>query len=731
MLGVEVTVSVTRIQRRAPIATGVMISLLLGCSSGSETDPTPEPIATDQNALVFASRARLGPMLIEFEAEVTALRDAAPAPDADGWSDPEEATAVVAMREHWRRARVIYHRMWAAAAILMPDQEAAIERLYDVHLNEGDGEFEGMHAVERVLWADAIPAEVAEREAMLPDSEAARFPTDEASARAFREDLCGDLIELAGEMRTRFADHSLEPQLAVFGLQKTVEKLLKKLSPPLGLYDSRYAQHTLVEMRANVTGIGEAWLVYGPLVDSVDPAASQAVVDGLARLEPVRAAPAVLPAVPAGWNPSIVDSPPGSGDYSTLWSQLAAEVAPETGTLSWGLGRAVAIVAALEPQPAPDGIELVGGDPGFPTVPDVGEAWNTVFDRGQREFDATFTEADGLGPVYIEASCSTCHFDNAAETRIAVRKMTLMDADGPAADQSALLYGRTIRERLAGGGTTPVAPPAGADVLIAERASPGLFGRGYMEAVDPEEIQRLEIEQSERSDGISGRIHRVGWHSEANPTTPFHDYQPGDSGLIGRFGLKAQIATVDDFVAVAYLTDMSITTPLRPNELPNPDGLTDDAQPGVDLPLDRLNDVADWTRLIAIPLRPSADPRGAGLFQQVSCAVCHVPSLRTRADYPIAAMADVDAHLYTDLLLHDMGDELSDGVAEGDAAPTEWRTAPLLGLARMPSWLHDGRASSIDEAIRLHGGEAAASVAAYLALSDEDRAALLDFVSSL
>ena len=127
------------------------------------------------------------------------------------------------------------------------------------------------------------------------------------------------------------------------------------------------------------------------------------------------------------------------------------------------------------------------------------------------------------------------------------------------------------------------------------------------------------------------------------------------------------------------------------------------------------------------------------MFEQVKCDACHVPALRTRADYPIAALADVDAPIYSDLLLHNMGRDLSDGLPagpeiDGQAGPFDWRTAPLIGLRFNRTFLHDGRATSIEDAILFHrseGSEASESVDLFDALSGKQRRALVEFVSGL
>ena len=144
-------------------------------------------------------------------------------------------------------------------------------------------------------------------------------------------------------------------------------------------------------------------------------------------------------------------------------------------------------------------------------------------------------------------------------------------------------------------------------------------------------------------------------------------------------------------MADALQNDMGITSPLRPDEFPNPDGLTDDAKPGIDVTADSVNLRADYVRTIAIPWRATPDAaRARRCSMRRGAARCHVPTLHTRADYPIAELADIDAPIYTDLLLHDMGDDLSDSLADGEgvATPRTWRTAPLIGaavLTRVPA----------------------------------------------
>lgn len=362
------------------------------------------------------------------------------------------------------------------------------------------------------------------------------------------------------------------------------------------------------------------------------------------------------------------------------------------------------------------------------------EEQHKAFREGDVLFDLALRPADGLGPLYTRPSCGACHEQGLRGPGL-VEKVVVVSADGvtPDADQSALPYGNTVHPLVAGGATTPVVPPEAANVRRTTRLGPPILGHGYMEAILDTEIERVAAEQAKRTDGIHGRVNHVVYQSEPNPDQTFNTHQKGDA-VIGRFGLKARIATLDEFTADALQGDMGITSPLRLTEIKNPDGLTDDAKPGVDVTADSVNKRATYVRLTAIPVRVSLSGEGAKLFERVDCNVCHLPTLATRPDYPIAQLAGIDAAVYTDMLLHDMGDELADGQVEGEAGPRDWRTAPLIGLRFNQTFLHDGRAVTLDEAILKHAGngsEANGSVAAYEALSAADRAALLAFVGAL
>jgi len=372
--------------------------------------------------------------------------------------------------------------------------------------------------------------------------------------------------------------------------------------------------------------------------------------------------------------------------------------------------------ACVEPAPedtSPEW-ELVGLDPSDAPIDGLTAEQLARFDQGDVRFEQVFRESNGLGPNYIRHSCASCHAGDGRGPG-AVTKMVVMQQDGvfAAEDQSALPWGATARPQVAADAVTPLEPPEGVEnLLVTQRFGPPVFGRGYVDAVDNAVIEALEAEQAEL--GLSGRVHWL------------------EDGSIGRFGVKGRISTVEAFTADAFLGDMSITSPTRPDELPNPDGLTDDFVPGVDVDEEMVAVVADYVRFLAIPKRKNTEVEP--LFVEVGCADCHRPTLATREDYPVAQLAGIEAPLFTDLLLHDLGADMSDGLIEGDALETEFKTAPLMGLRFFPNFLHDGRAETVEEAVLGHAGEgseANASVSAFEALSEDGRSRLLSFVESL
>jgi CxxC motif-containing protein (DUF1111 family) len=388
---------------------------------------------------------------------------------------------------------------------------------------------------------------------------------------------------------------------------------------------------------------------------------------------------------------------------------------------------------------APDGKEAVVVETDLPLVGLYGPALDT-FDRGAKLFDRDFPVSEGLGPLFILPRCSACH-ERAGSGPGVVQKFQLVDATTgvPIKDAPEMMYGGTERPFTAAGATIPLlaptAPRPGQQLVTSRRIGPAVTGRGYIEAVLDSEIERIAAEQAMRTDGIRGRINRVTYHSQSVAGVAF-PHEHGQAGIIGRFGVKARVATIDDFTGDAFQGDMGLTSPLRPDELANPDGLRDDEKAGPDLTAETVLTVAAYVRTIEIPSRTDAvsTPGGRVAFEAANCSVCHVPGLRTRPDHPVIQLAGIYAPIYSDLLLHDMGDALADGQTDESAGPRDWRTAPLIGLRFQKAYLHDGRAPTIEVAILKHAGpgsEANDSVERFKALPRDQREALLAFVRGL
>jgi CxxC motif-containing protein (DUF1111 family) len=217
----------------------------------------------------------------------------------------------------------------------------------------------------------------------------------------------------------------------------------------------------------------------------------------------------------------------------------------------------------------------------------------------------------------------------------------------------------------------------------------------------------------------------------------------GSTKRVGRFGRKAQVSNLVEQTVEAYHQDIGITSDFRVAENRNPQSsIPVEAHDRVDDPeigAATVQAVVHYMRGLAPPapgVETAQRVEGRALFEQVRCTACHTPRL-TSGRSVIAALTNQPVDLYSDLLLHDMGDELSDHRPDGEASGREWRTTPLWGLRLMRDFLngeafllHDGRARTVEEAIRLHGGEARAARDAFVALTPAQRAALLDFVES-
>ena len=268
-------------------------------------------------------------------------------------------------------------------------------------------------------------------------------------------------------------------------------------------------------------------------------------------------------------------------------------------------------------------------------------------------------------------------------------------------------------------------------MLTSPRVAPSLIGIGLLDTIPTEAIVARADADDGDGDGISGRANQV-WDVRSEKTVP------------GRFGWKAGQPTALQQVASAFAGDIGISSSLFPGQ-----GCTQAQDACADAPDGGEPEVSDeildfvnfYTKTLAVPARRGHDDAfvvaGEALFDRLGCESCHTSTWTTGEDPDFPELSGQEIHPYSDLLLHDMGEGLSDGRPDFEASPQEWRTPPLwgIGLVRRVNqhtfFLHDGRARNLEEAILWHGGEAEASRDAFVALDRTDRRRLIAFLRSL
>jgi len=377
---------------------------------------------------------------------------------------------------------------------------------------------------------------------------------------------------------------------------------------------------------------------------------------------------------------------------------------------------ALVAIATLALAACPKPKEL--GEP----IDGLTDAQMTQFERGRAVFDSIFTPATGVGPLFNAQGCAVCHAAPVSGGAGAISEVhasrvlpngfcdPLADSGGPVFQQR---FTQALQDSLGFEGE-PI--PAGADTAV--RTTPDVFGFGFLDAVSDSTLLAMADPDDSDGDGISGRVNR------------FFD------GRIGRFGRKALVPTLDEFNEGAFQIEQGVTVPNVPDEgtvggQPLPPGV--DPLPEPELDAESIAAVQAFVRFLAAPAPAKltgAAKHGRDLFSQIGCAACHTPTLRT-GDHPVAALANKEVAAYTDMLIHDMGSATADVCLGLVAGRSEFRTEPLMGLRHMTRFLHDGSATTIEEAIAAHGGEGAASRDAFDALSESDREAVLAFLGSL
>jgi len=381
---------------------------------------------------------------------------------------------------------------------------------------------------------------------------------------------------------------------------------------------------------------------------------------------------------------------------------------------------------------------------------------------------------DGLGPLFNRESCVACHAQNGRgkapdgpdelmDTMLMRWSVPGVDANGGA--KAVPSYGDQLQDRGIDGVpaegrarvkwtevkgtyadgtaftlrrptftyTNMAYGPIPKDMMSSPRVANPMLGLGLLESVPAATLDALADPDDTDNDGISGRVNMV-WDA------------PSQSMKHGRFGWKANVASLAHQNAGAARGDMGISTPIFVADLCE-QGQTEcfdaakNADQGIEMEdsfFERLN---TYMHLLAVPKQRGAElaevKRGEKLFRDAGCASCHIPTLKTDDKAPFPELVNQTFHPFTDLLVHDMGEGLADNRPDFQASGTEWRTAPLWGIGLTETvnghthFLHDGRARNIAEAILWHGGEAEKSKENFRALEKTSRDDLLAFLNSL
>lgn len=347
------------------------------------------------------------------------------------------------------------------------------------------------------------------------------------------------------------------------------------------------------------------------------------------------------------------------------------------------------------------------------------------FNAGRAAFARDENVNSGLGPVFNQRSCSECH-NAAAVGGAGNRTVTRIGTTTNGAfDPLTNLGGSLIQDRAIGGNGihnfVAERVPAQATIVARRRTTP-VFGLGFVDATPDSTFIALAAQQAARGDGVVGRVNMT-------------DNIRAGMKTVGRFGWKAQVPTLVQFSGDALLNEMGITNPDFPNEN-CPQGncaeLSFNPAPGLNDGGGRVASITAFMQLLATPPRGAQNTdtaQGEQLFESTGCGACHVATLTTGASN-IAALDRQTYHPYSDFLLHDMG-ALGDGISMAAANGREMRTAPLWGLRLFNRYLHDGRATTLQQAIAAHDGQARASRDRFNALTADLQAKVIAFLNSL
>ena len=379
-----------------------------------------------------------------------------------------------------------------------------------------------------------------------------------------------------------------------------------------------------------------------------------------------------------------------------------------------------------------------------------------TFDRGQQVALKRFNRSTGLGPAFNVVSCAACHERPTTGGTSTLYRSFFIGAnitdDGvfvpttSAGMAGGILrvynFGPLLEDFDLADEFRPVVPET--TTIFAQRNCIPFFGTGLIAELSDEEIMSRADPDDLDGDGISGRVNT--------------ETGDDDVAVVSRFGRKAQVSSIEAFIRGPLFNHMGITTdPLTEEQRaqlpvdsqlaedssamrilvsdkdarnfqvgamkgPNSD---DDGVPDPEMTPEELFDLISWAMLLAAPQAEELTDqgrRGRDLFEDIGCATCHVPVMNgPRGGVPI----------FSDLLIHDMGEDLADGLQQGDATGSEFRTQPLWGIASVGPYLHDGRAQTLNTSILAHGGESQASRDLYAALTADQQADIDEFLQSL
>jgi CxxC motif-containing protein (DUF1111 family) len=432
-----------------------------------------------------------------------------------------------------------------------------------------------------------------------------------------------------------------------------------------------------------------------------------------------------------------------------------------------------------------DGYDLRLSGGSFTTLNETTQAFKQMVDGltdrearvhiiGDGTFDQVFVAAPaphfgGLGPVYNNISCISCHRNDGggfpsmgSSNSGMLLRISIPGTDEHGGPLAAPGFGLQLQDRALQGASPeattnisytdlPVTYPDGTTVtlrnpaysltnpyipmpggyMLSARLAPRLVGMGLLENIPESTILSFVDAGDQNGDGITGKANYV-----YNPYTQKTE--------MGRFGWKANTSTIQMQVATAYQQDMGVTSypQMEESAWGQPQmSLVGSNDPSPELVDTLLNYVTFYVQTLAVPARrdvlDSVNKRGALLFTQINCSGCHRTTMQTGVNMSIH-LSSQRIHPYTDLLVHDMGNGLADGRPDFLANGKEWRTMPLWGIGMMAKtnggsayYLHDGRARTMEEAILWHGGEAQKSKQQFMQLNKTDRDALLQFLGSL